>query len=71
MSEITEATIHQQGIQGHRFSILPMLKEAVLDGGVAWALDAGARLADFQLQEHVRVMLDPVGHPFYLLPGPV
>jgi catechol 2,3-dioxygenase-like lactoylglutathione lyase family enzyme len=42
-----------------------------LDAGVAWARDAGARLADFQPQEHVRVMLDPAGHPFCLFPGPV
>lgn len=40
-----------------------------LEEGVAWARDAGARLADFQPQEHVRVMLDPVGHPFCLFPG--
>ncbi|MCI0439895.1 MAG: VOC family protein [Chloroflexi bacterium] len=42
-----------------------------LEAGVAWALSAGARLADFQPQQHVRVMLDPVGHPFCLFPGPV
>jgi catechol 2,3-dioxygenase-like lactoylglutathione lyase family enzyme len=42
-----------------------------LDAGVAWALDAGARLADFQPQEKVRVLLDPAGHPFDLFPGPV
>lgn len=42
-----------------------------LDAGVAWALNVGARLAEFQPQEHVRVMLDPVGHPFCLFPGPV
>jgi catechol 2,3-dioxygenase-like lactoylglutathione lyase family enzyme len=35
-----------------------------LDGAVAFALDAGATLAEFQPQEHVRVLLDPVGHPF-------
>lgn len=42
-----------------------------LDAGVAWAEAAGARLAEFQPQEHVRVMLDPAGHPFCLFPGPV
>jgi catechol 2,3-dioxygenase-like lactoylglutathione lyase family enzyme len=42
-----------------------------LDAGVAWALEAGATLADFQPQEHVRVMLDPAGHPFCLFPGEV
>ena len=42
-----------------------------LDAGVAWALDAGATVADYQPQEHVRVMLDPCGHPFCLFVGPV
>jgi len=31
---------------------------------VEHALATGARLADFQPQEHVRVLLDPAGHPF-------
>jgi len=39
-----------------------------LEAGVVWALEAGARLADCQPQAHVRVMLDPVGHPARL-PG--
>ena len=37
-----------------------------LDAGVAWALEAGATLAEHQPQEGVRVMLDPAGHPFCL-----
>ena len=37
-----------------------------LDAAVAWAIEQGARLADFQPQQHVRVMLDPAGHPFCL-----
>ena len=37
-----------------------------LDAAVAHAVAAGARLADHQPQEHVRVMLDPAGHPFCL-----
>ena len=37
-----------------------------LEASVAWALQAGARLADFQPQHDVRVLLDPVGHPFCL-----
>jgi hypothetical protein len=37
-----------------------------LDAGVARAIEAGATLADFQPQEHVRVMLDPAGHIFDL-----
>ena len=37
-----------------------------LNEGVAWATAAGATRADHQPQEHVRVMLDPDGHPFCL-----
>jgi len=37
-----------------------------LNEAVAWALSAGAELASFQPQEHVRVLLDPAGHPFCL-----
>jgi catechol 2,3-dioxygenase-like lactoylglutathione lyase family enzyme len=41
-----------------------------LDTAVAWALEAGATLADHQPQEGVRVLLDPDGHPFCLFPDP-
>ena len=41
-----------------------------LDDGVAWALQAGAALADHQPQEQVRVMLDPDGHPFCVFRDP-
>jgi catechol 2,3-dioxygenase-like lactoylglutathione lyase family enzyme len=37
-----------------------------LDEAVAWAEHVGARQAAFQPQRGVRVMLDPVGHPFCL-----
>jgi catechol 2,3-dioxygenase-like lactoylglutathione lyase family enzyme len=37
-----------------------------LDAAVAHALAVGARLAEYQPQERVRVMLDPAGHPFCL-----
>jgi hypothetical protein len=37
-----------------------------LDAAVAHAIELGARLADFQPQDDVRVMLDPDGHPFCL-----
>lgn len=37
-----------------------------LDGAVSFALSLGAELAEFQPQEHVRVCLDPDGHPFCL-----
>ncbi len=39
-----------------------------LDGAVTFAIECGARLAEVQPQEHVRVMLDPDGHPFCLFP---
>lgn len=42
-----------------------------LDNAVAWAVDAGATLAESQPQDEVRVMLDPAGHPFCLFPGTV
>lgn len=42
-----------------------------LDGAVAWAIEAGATLAEHQPQKDVRVMLDPAGHPFCLFPGKV
>lgn len=41
---------------------------ADLADGVAWALEQGARLADHQPQDDVRVLLDPDGHPFCLFP---
>lgn len=41
-----------------------------LDAGVVWAEECGARLADHQPQDDVRVMLDPEGHPFCLFPDP-
>lgn len=37
-----------------------------LIAGVAHAVSLGAVVAGFQPQEHVRVLLDPVGHPFCL-----
>jgi catechol 2,3-dioxygenase-like lactoylglutathione lyase family enzyme len=37
-----------------------------LAAAVEWAVSCGARLAAFQPQEHVRVMIDPDGHPFCL-----
>lgn len=40
-----------------------------LDAGVAWALETGATLADYQPQDDVWVMLDPAGHPFCLFPA--
>lgn len=37
-----------------------------LDDAVTEAVGLGARLAGHQPQPHVRVMLDPAGHPFCL-----
>lgn len=40
-----------------------------LDAAGAHAIDAGGTLAQLQLQENVRVYLDPAGHPFCLWVG--
>jgi catechol 2,3-dioxygenase-like lactoylglutathione lyase family enzyme len=37
-----------------------------LDAAVAWAVEAGATLAEFQPQKDVRVLFDPAGQPFCL-----
>jgi hypothetical protein len=37
-----------------------------LDSAVEWATACGARMAEFQPQDDVRVMFDPAGHPFCL-----
>lgn len=41
-----------------------------LEAGIAWATRCGARLADHQPTDrnldHLRVMIDPAGHPFCL-----
>ncbi len=37
-----------------------------LEAAVAHAVASGARLAEYQPQPRVRVMLDPAGHPFCL-----
>jgi predicted enzyme related to lactoylglutathione lyase len=37
-----------------------------LDAAVAHAVAAGATVAEYQPQDHVRVCLDPAGHPFCL-----
>ena len=37
-----------------------------LGSAVAHAVSLGAEVADFQPQDHVRVCLDPAGHPFCL-----
>jgi predicted enzyme related to lactoylglutathione lyase len=37
-----------------------------LDAAIAHAIELGATVAAHQPQEHVRVLLDPAGHPFCL-----
>jgi catechol 2,3-dioxygenase-like lactoylglutathione lyase family enzyme len=37
-----------------------------LDAAIADAVALGARVAEFQPQDNVRVLLDPAGHPFCL-----
>lgn len=44
----------------------PDIEVEDLDATVDWAVGHGARLADYQPQEGVRVLLDPAGHPFCL-----
>lgn len=41
-----------------------------LASAVDYAISVGAELAEYQPQETVRVMLDPVGHPFCLYLDP-
>jgi predicted enzyme related to lactoylglutathione lyase len=42
-----------------------------LDAAVEWAIEVGATVAEYQPQPHVKVMLDPAGHPFCLFRGAV
>ena len=42
------------------------IEVADLPAAVATAVEAGARVAEFQPQDDVRVLLDPAGHPFCL-----
>ncbi len=37
-----------------------------VDAAAAFAIECGARLADYQGRDDLRVMLDPAGHPFCL-----
>ena len=54
-------TAGEQGMMMHLDIAVDDLYEAV-----AWALEAGATLAEHQPQDQVRVLLDPAGHPFCL-----
>ena len=37
-----------------------------LEAATRWAVECGARLAEVQPQQEVRVLFDPAGHPFCL-----
>jgi len=57
-------------VQGQQQMMLHLdLEVGDLEAAVAHAIELGAREATFQPQETVRVMLDPVGHPFCLYVG--
>ena len=57
-------------VAGHQLMMIHLdFAVSDLDEGVAWAISAGASLPEHQPQEHVRVLLDPEGHPFCLFPG--
>lgn len=59
----------EQGAQGMMLHL--DIAVADLDAAVAWAVESGARLAEYQPQDDVRVLLDPAGHPFCLFAGTV
>jgi len=40
-----------------------------VEAGVRHAISCGAKLSDVQLEDGWRVMLDPAGHPFCILPN--
>jgi catechol 2,3-dioxygenase-like lactoylglutathione lyase family enzyme len=53
--------------EGHQQMMMHLdVEVADRDAAVADAVAMGARLADHQPQEDVRVMIDPAGHPFCL-----
>jgi Glyoxalase-like domain len=52
---------------GHQRAMMHLdIQVADLDAGTADAVALGARPAEFQPQDKVRVLLDPAGHPFCL-----
>jgi hypothetical protein len=52
-------------VEGHQQQMLHLdIEVDDLAAAVADAVRMGARVAGFQPQEEVRVMLDPIGHPF-------
>jgi hypothetical protein len=56
--------------EGHQQMMLHLdFEVSDLQAAVAHAIELGAEEAPFQPQDNVRVMLDPVGHPFCLYVG--
>jgi predicted enzyme related to lactoylglutathione lyase len=54
-------------VEGRQQMMLHLdLEVSDLQAAAAHAVELGAELAEHQPQENVRVMLDPVGHPFCL-----
>ncbi|ATY10862.1 VOC family protein [Amycolatopsis sp. AA4] len=58
------ATVGEQQMQLHLD--FEVDGRTALQAAVTKAVAAGARVAEFQPQPHVRVLLDPAGHPFCL-----
>jgi len=57
------------GVEGEPTMMMHLdIGVADLDAAVNYAVSQGAQIAEHQPQEHVRVMLDPEGHPFCLFP---
>jgi Glyoxalase-like domain len=55
---------------GPAMVLLLDIRTSDVDTTVAWALECGAILAGHQPQDRTRVLLDPAGRPFCVLPGP-
>ena len=56
----------EPGTDGQQMQVHLDIGVATVEEAVEDALALGARLAEFQPQDDVRVMLDPAGHPFCL-----
>jgi catechol 2,3-dioxygenase-like lactoylglutathione lyase family enzyme len=57
------------GAEGTKLMMMHLdIGVADVQDGVRWAVAQGARVAEEQPQDGVRVMLDPEGHPFCLFP---
>ncbi|MBE7721242.1 MAG: VOC family protein [Lacrimispora celerecrescens] len=59
-----------KGVQQQMLHLDFYVKEADLDKEVSRAISCGAVLSEIQLSESWKVMLDPAGHPFCIIPLP-